>query len=183
MADLFGVLAQTHDRIFWLAHELAGSAPDPPATPKERKAIAAELVAELSRHEAAEEMIFWPLVRERVTDGEPMIEVALGQEQAGKRVLNELAHVSPGSEEFSSLTHAVAAHLREHITYEQNVVWPKLQLCLTETECAELGERFARAQRLAPARPHPHVPPGPALLKAVGPAVALLDRARNVFYR
>jgi len=183
MADVFEVLAQNHDRIFWLAHELAGSAPGPPATPKERKAIAGELVAELSRHEAAEEMIFWPMVRERVADGESMIKVALDQEQTGKRVLNELIHVSPGTEEFSSLTHTVAAHLREHITYEQNVVWPKLQFCLSETECAELGEKFARAQRLAPARPHPHVPPGPSLLKAVGPAAALLDRARNVFYR
>jgi Hemerythrin HHE cation binding domain len=183
MADLFEVLAEAHDRIFGLANELTGGASDPLATPKERKAIADRLVAELSRHEAAEEMIFWPLVRERVADGESMTGVALDQEKVGKRVLNELVHVSPGDEEFGSLTHTVAARLREHITYEQNVVWPKLQLCLSKAERAELGQRFARTQRWAPVRPHPHVPPKPALLKAVAPAAAILDRARNLFYR
>jgi hypothetical protein len=115
-----------------------------------------------------------------------MREVALDQETVGKRVLNELVHVSPGkhgNEEFDSLIHTVASHLREHITYEQNVIWPKLQLRLSGTESAELGAKLERVERTAPVRPHPHVPPDPRLLKTVGPAAALLDRARNALYR
>jgi iron-sulfur cluster repair protein YtfE (RIC family) len=138
------------------------------AAPAERKAIADHLVAELSRHEAAEEMIFWPVVRERLAGGAAMTETGLDQEPPGKRMLSELIHVSPGDEEFSTLTHAVAAHLREHITYERNVVWPKLELHLATGEARALGDRLASARRCAPARPHPHVPADPALLKAVG---------------
>jgi hemerythrin-like domain-containing protein len=183
MADLFSVLSADHDRILGLLRELTGGASEPTAGPKERKAVADRLVAELSRHEAAEEMVFWPLVRERLDDGDSMAGAALDQEGTGKRMLNELVHVSPGNEEFGTLTHSVAGHLREHITYEQNVIWPKLQLRLTSEESAALGEQLERARRWAPTRPHPHVPPDPRLLRALAPAAAVLDRARNIFIR
>lgn len=183
MADLFTALAADHDRILGLLMQLTGGSADPAAGPKQRKAIAGRLIEELSRHEVAEEIVFWPLTRERLEDGESMAEVALDQESVGKRTLNELIHTSPGNEEFETLTHTVASQLREHITYEQNVVWPKLQLKLSGEERAELGTRLARAKRLAPPRPHPHVPAEPALLRAVGPAAALADRARNAFHR
>jgi hemerythrin-like domain-containing protein len=183
MADLFDLLSEDHDRILGLLRELTGGASEPAAGPKQRKAIADRLVQELSRHEAAEEIVFWPLVRDRLDDGESMAGVALGQEGTGKRMLNELVHVSPRSEEFDTLTHSVAGHLREHVTYEQNVVWPKLQLRLTSEESAGLGERLERARRWAPTRPHPHVPADPRLLRAVAPAAAVLDRARNIVIR
>jgi iron-sulfur cluster repair protein YtfE (RIC family) len=183
VADLFAVLAADHERILGLTQQLTGGSADPPVGPKGRKAIATQLVAELSRHEAAEEIVFWPLVAGRLDDGESMAGVALDQESAGKRVLSELVRVSPGNEEFGSLTHTVAAHLREHITYEQNVVWPKLQLRLSDSESAELGDKLERVERRAPARPHPHVPADPRVLKTVGPAAALLDRARNALTR
>jgi hemerythrin superfamily protein len=183
MPDLFDVLTAAHDRIFTLVTELTGGSADPIAGPKGRKAIADRLVRELSRHEVAEEIVFWPLVRGRVDDGESMALVALDQEKTGKRMLNELVHTSPGNDEFSMLTHSVAAHLREHITYEQNVVWPKLRLRLDGAERRALGEKLEQLERRSPTRPHPHVPADPSLLKTVGPAAALLDRARNVFYR
>lgn len=186
MADLFAVLSADHERILGMMRQLTGGSADPPVTPRERKAIANRLVAELSRHEAGEEIVFWPLVAERLDDGESMRDVALDQETVGKRVLNELVHVNPGkrgNEEFDSLVHTVAAHLREHITYEQNVVWPKLRLRLDGAERRALGEKLEQLERRSPTRPHPHVPADPSLLKTVGPAAALLDRARNVFYR
>lgn len=183
MADLFSVLSADHDRILRLVRELTGGPADPAAGPEQRKAIAGRLVQELSRHEVAEEIVFWPLVRHRLADGEPMAEVALSQEAEGKRLLNELVHVSPGNEKFAALTHRVAAHLREHITYEQHVVWPKLELKLAREERDELGAKLERIERVAPVRPHPHVPADPRLLKTVGPAAALLDRARNLPHR
>jgi hypothetical protein len=40
-----------------------------------------------------------------------------------------------------------------------------------------------QAERRAPTRPHPHLPPDPRLLRAVAPAAARLDRARNAVTR
>lgn len=183
MADVFHVLAADHDRIFALADQLTGSKSVPPDKPKERKAIADELVMELSRHEVVEEMLFWPVVRERLDSGAEMCQIALDQEKNGKRVLNEIVHVAPGNEEFDTLAHTVAASLREHISYEQNIVWPKLRLNLSDEDAARLGQEIEDAKRVAPTRPHPHVPADPGLLKTVAPVAAVLDRARNAVIR
>jgi iron-sulfur cluster repair protein YtfE (RIC family) len=184
VADLFSVLAADHERILGLAERLTGGSSVPPDDePKKRKAIADELVMELSRHEVAEEMVLWPAVRERVDDGAQICATALGQESTGKRLLSELVRTKPGNEEFDTLTQRVAAALREHIPYEENIAWPKLRLKLSETEAQELGARAERARRRAPTRPHPHVPPAPALLGTIAPAAAVLDKARNALIR
>ncbi|HWG01997.1 MAG TPA: hemerythrin domain-containing protein [Trebonia sp.] len=183
MADVFTVLAADHDRIFALSNRLTGGNSEPHAGPKVRKAIAGELVMELSRHEVAEEIVFWPAVRDRANDGAELCAVALEQEATGKRLLNELAKTSAGNEEFDTLTHRVAAMLREHISYEQNIVWPRLRLKLSQEEVARLGAQIAAAKRRAPTRPHPHVPARPDLLKTIGPAAAVVDMARNAMLR
>lgn len=183
MGDVFTVLAADHKRILALSGRLTGGAGEPRDTPKKRKAIADELVVELSRHEVVEEMLLWPAVRDRADGGAELCAVALEQEATGKRLLNELVKTSAGNEEFDTLTHRVAAMLREHISYEQNIVWPKLRLRLSAEEAAALGGQVERAKRRAPTRPHPHVPPNPGLLRRAGPAAALLDRARNAIVR
>ena len=183
MSDVFTVLAADHDRILALSGRLTAGSPVPQDGPRERKAIADELVTELSRHEVAEEMVLWPAVRDRAGDGAELSAVALEQEAAGKRLLNELVKASPGSEEFDTLTHSVAAMLREHISYEQNIAWPRLRLKLSAEEASELGAQVERARRRAPTRPHPHVPPRPGLLRRIGPAAAVLDRIRAAALR
>jgi iron-sulfur cluster repair protein YtfE (RIC family) len=183
VTDLFTLLGADHDRILALSSRLTGGSSVPSVPPRERKAIADQMMAELSRHEVAEEMLIWPLVRERVDDGDQISQIALNQEQTGKRALSELAHTSPGSEEFDTLVHTVAAQLREHISYEQNIVWPKLRLRLTDEEARQLGTAIERAERRAPSRPHPHVPPNPGLLRKMAPAAAVLDRVRNAVIR
>jgi hypothetical protein len=182
-ADVFAVLAADHDRIFALAGRLTGGAGVPRDKPKERKGIVDELVMELSRHEVVEEMLFWPVVRDRADGGPDMCEVALQQEWVGKRMLNELTHTSPGNEDFDTHTHSLAGHLREHITYEQNIVWPRLRLALSEAEAQELGEQVKQAKRRAPSRPHPHIPADPALLTKIAPVAAVLDSVRNAVIR
>jgi hypothetical protein len=182
MADVFAVLAAGHERILALSGRLTGKT-GPPAGQKERKAIANELVIGLSRHEVAEEIVLWPAVRDRADDGEELSAVALEQEATGKRLLNELLKTSAGNEEFDTLTHSVAAMLREHISYEQNIVWPRLRLKLSHEEARQLGAEIERAERRAPGRPHPHVPARPELLKWIAPAAAVLDRARNAMVR
>jgi len=183
VADVFTVLAADHERILALSKRLTGGSSVPDASPRQRKATADELVMELSRHEVAEEMLLWPAVKDRADDGEELCTVALEQESTGKRLLNELAKTSPGNEEFDTLTHSVAAMLREHISYEQNIVWPRLRLRLSAEEASELGAQVERAKRRAPTRPHPNVPPRPDLLKRIAPAAAVLDKARDAVLR
>jgi hypothetical protein len=51
---------------------------------------------------------------------------------------------------------------------------------MTREQANELGSKIERAKKNAPTRPHPHMPPSPAALKAAGPAVAAADKVRDL---
>lgn len=183
MTGALALLAADHERILELSTWLTGGAGDPPPDLRERQHVAEQLVMEVSRHDAAEEQLFWPLVRRRVPGGDDLARAALEQEGGAKRLLHELGHMSPGDEDFRTLCFRVASHLRDQLTYEQNQIWPKLQLHVPNEELEQLGERLELAKRTAPTRPHPHLPADPKLLATVGTAVAFVDRARDAVTR
>jgi hypothetical protein len=58
-------------------------------------------------------------------------------------------------------------------------VWPGLRGALSSTEAQELGDKLSKAKELGPTRPHPRAPASPAVLKATGPAVAVVDKLRD----
>jgi hypothetical protein len=55
-----------------------------------RKKMTQELIIEESKHEALEEMYFWPAVREHLPAGDTLADEATGQEQEAKQVLADL---------------------------------------------------------------------------------------------
>lgn len=179
MADLFAVLSADHQRIFELSNQLTGGAGIASGAPKERKRLATELVIEESRHEVLEEQWLWPQVRARLSGGDALALAGLSQEQGAKRLLNELEHMSPGNDEFASVIDRIASAVRDHITFEESQVLPKLRLALDDEQAERIGENLARSRRLAPTRPHPHTPPAEVAIKTVGMAVAVVDRARD----
>ncbi|HZU79184.1 MAG TPA: hemerythrin domain-containing protein [Acidimicrobiales bacterium] len=180
MSDVFADLRHDHERIDKLLDELRGDPAGPEPSPHERKKIAEELVVAESRHEALEEAYFWPVVRDRAPQGGALALRAIEQEQTGKKLLNELEKTSPGTVEFGTLVFQVISNIRQHVTYEELQVWPRLRLRLTDAEGDELGSEISGARPLAPTRPHPLTPPDATVLRTVGPAVGLLDRVRDV---
>ena len=68
---------------------------------------------------------------------------------------------------------------REHIAYEQDVVWPRLAEKLSPAELDRLGERLETAKKVAPTRPHPATPPIGMVQKTMGLGVAVLDHVRD----
>ena len=144
-----------------------------------RKKMTEELIIEESKHEAAEEMYFWPAVRDHVPDGDQLADQATSQEQEAKDVLNRLDKLDASEPEFEELLAEFTSAAREHIAFEEEQVWPGLRTTLTAAESDELGTRLSEAKKTAPTRPHPHTPPSPAALKSTGPAAAMADRARD----
>jgi hemerythrin superfamily protein len=144
-----------------------------------RKKMAEQLVIEESRHEAVEEMYFWPAVREKLPKGEELAGHAARQEQEGKRILDKLDKHQAGDPEFEQLLGQFIKDGREHIGYEEDEVWPSLRSVLSRDEAQQLGEKLEQAKKTAPTRPHPHTPPSPGALKGAGPAAAAADRLRD----
>jgi hemerythrin-like domain-containing protein len=144
-----------------------------------RKDLVTELVIAESQHEAVEEQFFWPMVRNSLPDGEALADHAVGQEDAAKQVLHALNNASPDQSDFEDMLARIIADGREHIEYEQNEVWPKVQAAVSQQELEEVGEKMAKAKKTAPTRPHPATPSSPGVLKTAGAAAAMTDKVRD----
>jgi uncharacterized protein YdcH (DUF465 family) len=183
MTSAFEVLAEDHAEVKQMLTDLElGAVRQGTATAEQltqRKKLAEQLVIEASRHEAVEEMYFWPAVREHVPGGDALAGTALGQEQEGKEVLAKLEKLDAGQAEFEKLLAEFTRAGREHIDYEENHVWPGLRAALTAQQAEELGGKLEAAKKTAPTRPHPHTPASPGALKTVGPVAAAADKARD----
>ena len=180
MADVFTVLKQDHEEVKRMLAELekgptraTGASEDQLAL---RKKMTEQLIIEESKHEALEEMYFWPVVRDHLPDGDALADQATGQEQEAKEVL---AKLDTGDAEFEKLLGTFTGAAREHIQFEETAVWPGLRTALNTERAAELGAQIAEGKKTAPTRPHPHTPPSPGALKTAGPVAAAADKARD----
>jgi hemerythrin-like domain-containing protein len=183
MTDAFEVLAQDHLEVKQMLSQLElGGVRQGEATKDqlaERKKLAEQLVIEESKHEAVEEMYFWPAVREHLPNGDELADTAIGQEDEGKEVLDKLDKLDAGTPEFEKLLAEFTRAGREHIDYEENRVWPGLRTALTEQEAQDLGRKLEAGKKTAPTRPHPRTPSSPGALKSTGPAAAAADKLRD----
>ena len=183
MSSVFSVLSHDHQEVKQMLAELesgptasAGASRDQLA---QRKKKAQTLVIEESRHEAAEQMYFWPTVRDRVPGGGELADHAISQEQEGKEVLDKLDKADASDPEFEALLGEFITAGRDHIAYEEEQVWPRLRASLSDAESSELGSKIQQAKKTAPTRPHPKAPASPGAQKSTGPAVAAADKARD----
>lgn len=183
MANVFEVLSRDHEEVERMLAEFekgptaaSGADADQLAL---RKKMAETLVIEESKHEAVEEMYFWPTVRDRLPDGGRLADEATGQEQEAKKVLTALDKADADDPDFERLLGQFITAGREHIAFEENQVWPGLRAALGGSEADELGAKLEQAKKTAPTRPHPGTPPSPTVLKAAGPVAAAADKARD----
>jgi len=181
MPDIFDVLTEDHEEVKDLLAKLEkrprrGASGDQMA---KRKKMVEQLIIEESKHEALEEMHFWPVVRDKLTDGDKLADKATEQEQEAKEVLAKLDKLDSGASQFEKLLAEFVESGREHIQFEETQVWPNLRKALTKKEATEIGKRFRDGKKKAPTRPHPSTPPRPEMLKATGPAAAAVDKARD----
>ncbi len=172
MTDVFEVLGADHAEVKGILAALEGAG-------AHAGELAEQLVIEESKHEAAEEMHFWPAVREHVPGGDQFAETALAQEREGKKLLDKLRKATPGDPGFSELVHKFSEEGLAHIEFEEARVWPALRAALTPEEAAELGKKIESAKESAPTRPHPEGPDKAGGLKSVGLAAAAVDKARD----
>src|ERR1700730_17199028 len=104
MPSVFEVLSRDHEEVKQMLSEFEkgptganGASPDQLAL---RKKMAETLVIEESKHEAVEEMYFWPTVRKLLPDGDKLADQAISQEQEGKELLAKLDKLDADNPEF-----------------------------------------------------------------------------------
>lgn len=183
MPDVFHVLKKDHDEVKAMLAQLEeGPKASTGATPEQlafRKQAVDAVIIEQSKHEAAEQQVFWPAVKRLGSDGLRVAEIGLEQEAEADQVLADLDKLNPDDEGFEERVTAFASDARAHIAYEEAHAWPLLQASIGEEEAQMLGRQLAEAKKLAPTRPHPHIPPQGGPAKTAGPLAGVADRLRD----
>jgi len=175
--DAITFLRQDHKSVLGLLETLDGAPSGAGAEASGLETVVNNLVIAESQHEAIEEQFFWPAVRNAI--GDSLADKAIGQEQAGKKLLQRLEDGKPGEPDYHEALQEFVKAAREHIAYEQDVVWPQVETVISREDLEKIGEKLETAKKMAPTRPHPATPPNPAVLKTVGMAAAVVDQVRD----
>jgi hemerythrin-like domain-containing protein len=177
--DALTFLREDHKSVLGMLEVLDGAPSGDGSQVSGLQTMVTNLVIAESQHEAIEEQFFWPAVRKALDDGDTLADKAVEQEQEGKKLLAQLEHGEPGQPEYQQALQAFVQAGREHIAYEQEVVWPKVEAALSREQLERLGGQLKQAKKIAPTRPHPETPPTPLVLKTLGMVTATIDHVRD----
>lgn len=154
MPGIFELLGKDHSEVKQMLTQLEKDGAGPrQGSLDQRKEKVGKLIAEESRHEAAEEKIFWPAVRDNLRDGDKLAATATSQESEAKTVLARLDKLDAGRPEFEKLLAEFAKAAREHVEFEETQVWPRMRRALSDQEASELGMAFQEAKEQASPEP------------------------------
>ncbi|MGH3279554.1 MAG: hemerythrin domain-containing protein [Trebonia sp.] len=183
MPDVFQVLKKDHDEVKAMLAQLEeGPKAGAGATAEQlafRKRAVDQVIIEEAKHEAAEQQYFWPAVKRLGADGMRVAEVGLEQETEADPILADLDKAAADDAGFEERLTAFTSAARAHIAYEEAHAWPLLRATISADQAVLLGEQITQAKKLAPTRPHPHVPPEPGAVKSAGPVAGVADRLRD----
>ncbi len=141
--------------------------------------VVREIVRELSIHAAVEEQLLYPLMRERLADGERLVREALDEHQEVKETLASIEKADPGADERSSALVSLIRDVRHHVEEEEGDLFPKLRAAASPEELRDLAGRIESAKRTAPTRPHPGAPNTPPGNVVAGAVAGVVDRIRD----
>jgi hemerythrin superfamily protein len=170
--DLVSLLAQDHEALRERLMEFE-SAPS-----ESRSDLFGELVAQLVRHEVAEEVVVYPALRDE-PGGDVVTHDREAEESEAERLLARMEKLDPLTEEFMGARRDLTAAVLDHKAKEEAEVFPLLLAHDDDSYLAVLGQKFKGEKLAAPTRPHPHTPNSGLANKVVGPFVSFLDRMRD----
>ena len=172
--NVVDVIAEQHRELLALCARLT----DPDA--HLRRKVAEVVIATLSRHLSAEEQYLYPAVRQVVPDGDRLADRELAEDHELLVILKRLDGIKPDDEAFDRLAGDVAAAVHRHVEADAGELLPVLRLKAPVEDLIRVGNRVELAAEAAPTRPHPATPSTPPWNKVVDPAVAVVDKVRDV---
>ncbi len=182
MIDLVEAVRAEHRRVLEVADEVLARCGEGPDGERAAAKPIRLLVALESRHEAAEAMFLWPVVRDAMPEYAALRETAQRQERQAKRDLHRLRKLAgqPGS---ADLAARVVRAIVGHVGLEESQILTSLASTLSPDDSVRIGAMYRRASRSAPTRPHPRVPAIPGLLSVMAPVASRADRVRDLLDR
>jgi hemerythrin superfamily protein len=170
--DLVSLLTRDHAAIQYHLAEFDS------ATPTSRAELFWKLTDMLVRHEVAEEVVVYPVVKE-YPDGQAPAEARLAEEAETEKLLAAMEHLDPTTEPFMEALSELRQAVLDHAQAEETEVFPLLLAQEDSDSLLYHGQKFKGAKLAAPNRPHPHLPSGSKSQKVLGPIAAFFDHIRD----
>lgn len=177
--NIFGYLQRDHREIDRLLGRLEVARGAADFDEVGRRYLLDRLVSVASRHEAAEELAFWPHVRRRLPNGDDLADHALRAEGDAKAVL-DLLRITRSEDDIIVNCAELHTLVRAHAGFEEDTVFPALRASTTRIWAAIAGIQFRLARRLGPTRPHPKGPDRPVGLLTRGALSMASDHLRDL---
>ena len=171
--DIITLIKDDHDEFRHLLAQIETAAAE------DRGELFRTLVAELARHEASEEAIVHPTLRDEAAGGQSVAEEVLEEENQAENLLARMEDMDPATPEFMDAFRSLRDDVVSHAEHEEREEHPKLREALSDSRRQEMAEGWTTLKERAPTRPHPHTPQTPEVRAAVGPIAGVFDRARD----
>jgi len=177
--NVVDVITGQHRELLGLCEQLT----DETVEPARRQQIADVVVATLSRHLSAEEQYLYPAVRAVVPEGDAIADRELAEDHDLLVTLKHFDATRRDESTFGALAVDIAAAVRRHVEADAEELFPVLLRVAPIEDLIRVGNRIETAEEAAPTRPHPSTPAQPPWNKVVDPAVAVVDKIRDVAAR
>jgi len=141
-----------------------------------------ELVWELARHSAAEELVVYPLIEKNLgAEGKQIANKDRQDHTVIKEQLKAIQELPASSPKLLPLLQEMMDKFSSHIKREEQTDLPKLEGTLSPKESLEVAQSFGRTKFFVPSKSHPSAPNKPPFENAVGLLTAPFDRLQNAF--
>lgn len=171
--DAIDILTTDHHEVLDLIAQI------PTAQPQQQRDVADTAIAEVVRHSVAEEMYVYPVMRDRLPDGEKIVQHDIEEHQELEKIMKDLEGVDPNDIHFLKRLNRFEDALRHHASDEEREQFPQLRAQIPHNELVELAGKIQTAKKAAPTRPHPSAPHAELFHKLAGPGVGMIDRLRD----
>jgi hemerythrin superfamily protein len=177
--DVIEILTQDHREVEDMFQELEGlMAAGADADQERRRVVVDQVTIELVRHAVAEEVAVYPAVKDKVSAEEA--ERAKREHAEAEETMKRLERLDPDDASFDGEIRTLMAEIRAHVAEEEGEMFVHMREVMTQEELVSLGKRVDTIKKMAPTRPHPHVPNEPGVRSALGPVAGLFDRLRDM---
>jgi hemerythrin-like domain-containing protein len=177
--DVIEVLEHDHrevEQMFAELESLRGASTE--EAKSRRKDLADQVTIELVRHSVAEEVLVYPQVEKKISAEEA--EHAREEHAEAEETLQRLEKLDADDPAFDDELATLMGEIRHHIADEEGEMFAHMRQVIDADELRKLGGRVEAFKKVAPTRPHPHVPNQPLPRMAAGPAASLFDRMRDL---
>lgn len=100
-----------------------------------------QIYKELTLHAQAEELVFYPAMRE-YEETEEYIEEAEEEHNSAKILLEQIKSLKPGDDEFKTKLQHLMEAIKHHVEEEENEIFSAVRECMDEEELQQLGTEF-----------------------------------------